>query len=249
MKRKAIDKLNKLTITGEVLTDFVQHLPLSAHVKDIKTGKYLLSNKTNSRIYGIEDEEEIIGLTVHDLDRKMYSKWGKEYAKIVYKLDREVKKKNYVVKDEGRVIFDSKGLLRLQTMIKIPVRGINNKIKCIFTFSQNLTDRIDHFDLFKLYLHQYLKKRDAIQSFLAHLQIDHFFYFDERKDCPSEKQVLVMLALSEQHNYKSVARLLNINYKTVESHIFQLKYKIIFGSLDKVIVQIRKRNWVSKIHD
>lgn len=243
MKRKSIDKLNKLKVTGEILTDFVQYLPLSAHVKDIKTGKYLLSNKTNSRIYGIEDEEEIIGLTVYDLDKRMQSKWGKEYAQTIYKLDREVSKKNYVVKDEGRVICDSKGLLRLQTMIKIPVRGINNKIKCIFTFSQNLTGCIDHWELFQLYLNKYQKKRDAIKLFLTHLQVDHYFHFNERKDCPSEKQVLVMLALAEQNNYKTVAKLLNVTYKTVESHIFQLKDKIVFGNLDKVIIQIRKKNW------
>lgn len=244
------DKLpNDVMISGDILSDIVQYLPHPAHVKDIKSGKYVLSNKENVEIYGIKKTNDIIGTTVHDLDTTMRPRWGGAYADVIDRLDYDVNDKSSTVTDKNRVLVNSEGLLRLQTMVKIPAKGFDNKPKAILTFSYNLLDHLNDYDLFQLYLNKYAKKSDAIKYFLKHLGVDEHFYFNERKNFPSEKQVLVMLTLAEQNNYKRVAAALDIAYKTVDSHILKLKNKIISGSLDHIVHQIRKRRHTSENED
>ncbi len=241
--------LNDVMISGDILSNIVQHLPHPAHVKDIKSGKYVLSNKENVEIYGIEKANDIIGTTVHDLDSKMRPRWGKVYVGVVDRLDYDVSDKSTTVTDKNRVLVNSEGLLRLQTMVKIPAKGFDNKPKAILTFSYNLLDSINDCGLFQLYINQYTRKTDAIKYFLKHLEADKHFYFNERKNFPSKKQVLVLLALAEHGNYKRVAAVLDIAYKTVESHILKLKNKITSGNLDQIIHQIRKRKCMGSNED
>ncbi len=91
-------------ISGDILSNIVQHLPHPAHVKDIKSGKYVLSNKENVEIYGIKKTNDIIGTTVHDLDCKMRPRWGKVYVGVVDRLDYDVREKNSTVTDKNRVL-------------------------------------------------------------------------------------------------------------------------------------------------
>ncbi len=235
---------SSLTITGDGLSDMVRYLPYPAHVKDIQSGKYMLSNQENVEIYGMDKVDDIIGMTVHDLDSRMRSRWGITYAKVIDQLDYEVNDKNTTRVDENRVLVNSEGLLRLQTMVKIPAQGFDNKPKAILTFSYDLLDRLNNNDLFQLYLKKYVKKYDAIKYFLIHLNIDEYFYSNQKKDFPSEKQILVMLALAEQRNYKRIAAQLNIAYKTVESHIAKLKEKITSGNLDQMVYRLRRRGHI-----
>lgn len=108
-----------LSISGESLIDLIQHLPNSAHLKDIKTGQYILSNKNNAKIYDFEDENKIIGLIVDDIENQ-------DYVNVVHQLDYQVIQQNSCVNDHCRLVHNRNGILRLQNMLKIPITGFDN---------------------------------------------------------------------------------------------------------------------------
>lgn len=228
-----------LSLNGDLLYNFINHLPHPWHIKEVETGKYILSNHANVKIYGLRNPDEIIGLTVHDLNHKM--QWGIQYIDLIEQLDQQTKKTREVMLDHDRVLVGDRGLLRLQTMVKVPLKGLDERVKAILTYSYNVVDRLTDFELFTLYLKQYQKKREAIKCFLIHINASKYFNLSLRNAMPSVKQVLVLIALSEHRNYKNAAKTLNISYKTLESHIVGIKNKLVNVGLDQIVFNIRNR--------
>jgi hypothetical protein len=231
--------IQDLSLSGDLLYNFIHHLPHPWHIKEVKTGQYILSNQANVKIYGLRNPDEIIGLTVHDLNHKM--QWGMQYIDLIEQLDQQTKKRKQVMLDNDRVLVGDRGLLRLQTMVKVPLKGLDERVKAILTYSYNVVDRLTDLELFTLYLKQYQKKREAIKYFLTHLNINRYFNLSIRNALPSMKQVLVLIALSAHRNYKNSAKTLNISYKTLESHIVGIKNKLVNVGLDQIVFNIRNR--------
>lgn len=55
---------------GDALEDFLQYFPQPAALKQFSTGKYELSNLLNAKSYGLSHANDLIGLTVHDIEKK-----------------------------------------------------------------------------------------------------------------------------------------------------------------------------------
>ena len=68
---------NSELISINIVEDIIFMHAGSAHLKDLKSGKYLISNLANARKVGLSTPEEVAGLTVWDLDQHMKQNWGK----------------------------------------------------------------------------------------------------------------------------------------------------------------------------
>lgn len=224
--------LDNLSIIGEELIDIIRYLPQSAHCKDIKTGKYILSNNTNAKIYEI-DASQLVGLAVDDIE-------DDEYVEVVKKLDSQVKIENSKIEDQPRIVVNRTGILRLQTMLKVPVRGLDRHSKYILTICNDVINKKTPYQLLNLYLMNYTRKVDAVQ-FLKHIKIDHYFKFHNKTDYPSVNQLIALLKLAEFSNYKLVSKALNVSYKSIESFILNIKNKMHHGTIEELLFYLNKK--------
>lgn len=238
--RRSLSKANMSEILRELefATHFVHYLSKPASIKESKTGNYVFANELAARAHGVNHPNELLGFTINDFA-------DSHYAAKMNQLDDELVQKKQPINDESKILVQSGGFLCLHTTVKIPVYGKNDHVQWILTFCDNWTNKLTDCELFNLYLSEYHNKKIAIQLFLQHLGIDKFFELNGKQNNPSEKQVLVLLALAEHGNYKLVARALNLAYKTVDSNIVQIRNKLVSASLDSLIAFLRKKKWLN----
>lgn len=124
-------------------------------------------------------------------------------------------------------------------MVKIPIKSRNNT-SYLLTWREKLTNNYSYTELLQLYLINFSNQTEAIKSFLIYLDLAKYFNCNQRKTSPSEQQLRIILALADNRNYKNIAQFLGIAYKTVEAHIYQLKHKLLFGSLEILVEELRK---------
>ena len=231
-----IDIPKKLSVSGDFLSSLIDIFPYPAHVKDILPGKYIFSNQKNAEIYGM-NSEDVIGMTVNDLNTLMQKNWDCKYPKTVEQLDYSVKENKEPVIDKERVILTKNGIIRLQNMTKVPVISLNHKVTAVFTFSEDLTGKADLFYVFSLYRKYYSRNRACLQ-FLNYLKLTDTFI-----KMPSVAEIYVLLAMREDNAQKGIAERINIKPKTVEDHVRHLREKLVSAiTLESLLVTLRNRN-------
>lgn len=228
----------RLKLSDSALFDFVESFSKPAHLKDPCSKEYFWSNYENLNVYGLNKPDEIIGLTVHDLDQFMKPYWGKEFAGQVGGLDDKVVNKNITVSVYNRTLVDKFGLLHIQNMTKTPILNNTNRVSGILTISSDITDNINLFYIFSKYRKIYKKKRDACIYFMKYLKIDSFFC-----DVLSEKEFVCMLHMIESNTYKGISNKMNVSRKTVETHIRHIICKLRSKTLNEILEYLRNRNY------
>ncbi len=211
---------NNFIIKGNILLDLVQSLPEPAHIKDAKTGKYIVSNKSNLEIYGLNDISQILGKTVRDLDSFMKPYWGSTFARRISDLDNKVCKYKKLIREIDRIFIAKSGLIHVQDMTKAPVFK-EQKVSAIFTHSHDKTKDVDLFRLFDIYLGKYESKLEARQYFCKYLKIDSFFY-----ELPSVAEIRFLLYGRNYNSINEIANRMNRSKATIESHISHVNTKI-----------------------
>lgn len=223
-------------LTDSALFDFIASFPDGAHLKCAQTGRYIFSNQHNLAVYGFSDPKQIEGLTVCDLDRFMRPHWGGAFARNIGCLDGKVIKQNRTIVDNERILLDRFGIIHIQNMVKTPLLSHDNQVSSILTTVFDITDQVNKFALFNVYKKIYPKKRQACLHFMQFLNIDTFFL-----EPLSEKQLDCLLWMLENNTYKSVAEKLQIDTKTVESHIRAINEKLKNISLIHLLEILRSR--------
>jgi hypothetical protein len=199
----------------------MQSLQCSAHVKDLRTGKYICSNLINVRKFGFNKPEDIVGATIHDLNDFMLPFWGKDVVPNAIKQEKEVLYTGKSTVDTDRAFLSKDGFVCIHHMTKTPIPSNTGIISSVFTMSENITDKLTLWQLWELYKKFYLiNKQAAIRMYLIHVGIFHLF-----SECPTEAEIRVLNARTQADSYKKIADLLNISIKTVESHICNLNRK------------------------
>ncbi|MCC2645719.1 MAG: hypothetical protein K0R94_1497, partial [Burkholderiales bacterium] len=87
----------------------MQSLECSAHVKDLKTGKYICSNLINVRKFGFEKPEDIIGETIYSLNEFMLPFWGEDILPDTIRQEYEVMYTGKPTVDTGRDFLTKDG--------------------------------------------------------------------------------------------------------------------------------------------
>ncbi len=234
-------KLPNFKLNNNALYDFVLAFPEPAHIKDPHSKKYICSNKHNLKVYGLDKPEQLVGLTVHDLDEFMKPYWGKEFANRIDNFDDIVLKKNTTFSDENRVFLDKFGLVHIQNMTKAPILNSRNKVSAILTTSFDITGRINRFIIFDKYREIYKKKREACLFLMRHMRIDMFF-----TEVLSEKEMLCLLHMTGNNAHKNLILKMNITNKTVESHIHNIINKLKSKTITEILEFLRSANQYGK---
>ena len=129
------------------------------------------------------------------------------------------------------------GIIKARNLIKMPIIGHHNKTVAIFAYDEDLTPRLNLFDLFSLYERYYLSKQ-AIKQFLGYWKVDTSF-----QEMPTHAETLAIIALSLDSRHKEVAKLLKITPRTVSCHTFSLHQKLKKGiDLHTLLGKIRNAN-------
>lgn len=218
------------------LFGFVRTLPNGAHLKDAKTGKYILANKTCSDIFAINEPENIIGLTAFDLDKFMRPYWGVDYAKEISDMDYRVRGLATPVFQHDDIFINAYNHICIQDIFKMPLMGTNNKVTAVLTILTDRTKQIDFFMLLNLYKKMYKDKSSGLIQFVKYLGLDAFFY-----DNLTEKEILCLLHMKSNQSYKNIADTLRISLKTVETHVSHIIAKLKAENLSAVLAYLR--NW------
>lgn len=244
-------KLNPNYYLIDWLSDFIETLPIGAHVKETQTGKYILCNGYDIVALGLTSKEEKIGLTAYDLFsehgvffRGQYLKknltpaiaaWQEEELRKIADLERQVQATQRPIQVQCLQIL-SNGFIQLEQSVKFPIPDRDNKkIIAILTYATDLTSQCDLLHLFQHY-RQYYPGPIAVELLSKYLEIDQYLYC-----LLTVREMQVLLALYQQLNRKKAARLLNISSNTLASHLQHLKeLKLTKPDLNEVLMQIRK---------
>ena len=215
--------------------EFVTELPCPAMLKDC-TGVYIRSNQKCADLFGMK-AEEVSGLTINSLDRKLKNKWEEGYSQHMEKLDYKVISHGEIEKDMDRILPVSAGFLRIQDSTKVPVlTPITKKVSGVITFSYDKTHEYDTLNLYRLYLKTYGNRSTATAVFLKVLKVNVFF-----NSAPSVREFETIIQIARSYKYLSVSEKLGIKEKTVEKYVASVKEKLIspdlFGALIEMLRQ------------
>src|ERR1700686_5306904 len=150
------------------LLDYMRTSSQAASIKSPESGKYIFSNAANTDLMGFASPDQPIGLTVRDLNFSR-SQQGNAWAEKIQGMDYLSQEKKCVVEDT-REYLNENGILVYKTTTKMPLIGIRGNVFGIVTFSRELTPRLSHRLLYRLYRNIYGKKI-AAKKFLSHLEI------------------------------------------------------------------------------
>lgn len=222
-------------LLDQFIDSMMQSLQCSAHVKDLKTGKYICSNLINVRKFGFSKPEDIVGATIHDLNDFMLPFWGKDILPNTIQQEYTVMHTGRPTIDKNRDFLTKDGFICVHYMTKTPIPNINGMASSVLTMSENITDKLTLEQLWDMYKKYYLmNKQVAIQKYLTHIGVFNLF-----NEYPTEAEIRILLARAKADSYKKIADLLGLSTKTVESHISNLRKKTKNLDLASVIYSIK----------
>ncbi|WP_158903680.1 LuxR C-terminal-related transcriptional regulator [Burkholderia sp. L27(2015)] len=218
--------------TESQLFDLIQKLPNPLNLKEPKSGKYVFANDPSAKQIGLESAEQMVGLTVRDLDFSQ-SESGNTLAEKIARMDSLVQQKKERVRDTAT--FFNRGVLVHETVIKFPARGSRGNVIGIYTFNQELTESLSHQTLYTQYK-KICGKNVAIKKLLQHLEVEPFFFTP-----PSEMELMVLLERVAGRSDKEIARTFDVSFRTINTHIARLRTKLQGDVLSGVVARLRRR--------
>lgn len=224
-------------ITENSLFELIQIIPNPVHIKDVQ-GKYIATNNQNLGTFGFRKAEELLGLSLDDLDYFMRQYWGKNFASSMRDFDAEAMIGDGKTIVKRKLFKDKNNFIRFQDVYKIPYfcKQYSNKVSFIITLSVELTDKLKLIELYNKYRALHCCKTDAMKYFLEYLGITGFFY-----EQLTEKELLCLLCARQNQAHKHIANNLGVTIKTVEAHVANIAGKLKNHSLHDVFAFLRDR--------
>jgi hypothetical protein len=213
-------------LSDSALIDMIRCFPTPVGYKEADTGRYVASSLANARMFGIEDPDQLIGLTIHDVQFRQ-QKWGARYADLICKLDFCAQDSKHPVYCRQRFL-DGDGNAQFLEITKIPVMNMRRNVMGIVTFGTDRTVELTASQLYCLYTDFYLGS-EAVQRVLIRLNLHTLFVSP-----PTDTQFRVLLYRAERYSIKEISRFLGLSPRTVDSHLRALRNKIAGGDLSRV---------------
>ncbi len=226
-----------INCSGEFLSDFLESYPHASYVRDACTRKHLLANHYEVICSGLESINDLIGATPHEIwiddvhQRK--PKLGLDSTVICSEHNNVRRTEEF----EKRLLYTGRsvsfnclyilfnGLVDLSSVIKIPISDANNKkIIAFLTFYQDLTPQQPLDKLFGFYQEFFLSKREAIQHWLRHVELDNCF---DPLSPLTGKEVQILLAMCKDSQCKALAQQFDISVATMSNHITHIREKVV----------------------
>jgi hypothetical protein len=214
-----------------LLFDFMSASSQPASIKSPESEKYIFSNAANTDLMGFACQDQLIGLTVRDLNFSR-SQQGNAWAEKIQRMDCLSQQKKCVVEDTDKYLNEN-GILSYKITTKLPLVGIRGNVLGIVTFSQDLTHRLSHRLLYEQYK-QICGKKIAIQRTLRHLEIESYFHVP-----PTEAELLNLIQRATGKIDKDIAGAQGVSKRTIDTHFANLRAKLKGEVLRSVISHLR----------
>ncbi|RTL02719.1 MAG: hypothetical protein EKK57_01180 [Proteobacteria bacterium] len=202
------------------IEDLVHNIGGHSLLKDTSTNKYITANTTHVKVYGFTQPSDITGYDIWELNNLMSRMW-EDNAKQVNLFDKEVCYTKKTITHPRRVWLNANGYIWMHSLRKVPVTNTVNNVVAILSIGDDLTNTLTLKELYDYYLHFYIDKKIARRKFLEHVRIIQYFH-----EMPTDAELRVLIARSQNHVNKIVANNLNFQLSTVQFYINQLKQKI-----------------------
>lgn len=222
-------KLNEIDVFS-----FVESFSGGAHIKDACTGNYLHTNMPNLSAYDFQRHDELLGLSIKDLNALMTEYWTSEFAKNVKKMDEYVHKTAQPITHTQIKFVDRNGLIHINDMTKLPIFSSGKKVSAILTMSLKSEEYPTRQVLWQYYKSTYKSAKKASYYFMKYLNIHKFFY-----TTLTEKELMTLCYMIEDRAYKYLAAGMKVSLKTVETHLENIKSKLKNVELLDVVVHLR----------
>ena len=201
------------------MEELIPQLDSPAHLKDVKSGRYIITNQSHAKIYGLSSSSELLGMTIHDLDCFMHKYWGNNVDEM-NKIESSIINSGSSVRKNARSWLNIDGHLWVHNVIKTPIRNNLGKISAILTITDTLNTQLPRHEIFNIYLSHYKSSQIAIIKFLEQHNILRYFV-----QLPTKAELNILLTKIKLTHNKLVAQNLYISLKTVETHMTHLYQK------------------------
>lgn len=232
-----------ISISENVLHDYLVAHPYGTHIKDANNGNYLLCNPPTLKVFGLKNPKDLIGQNIAHIDKYMRPYWGQKYAQEIAKMDYQVKTLAKIVKRKKDIFINrSNHEVYIQDLLKLPLIGRNNQVTAIVTIATDRTKEADPFALLNLYREMYPNQTIGLVNFVKFLSLSDFF----QKNL-TYKEIVCLLHMRINPAYKNIAKKLNISAKTVETHVSNIISKLKHAQLAEVLSHLRNQKNAPKI--
>ncbi|MCL5260630.1 MAG: LuxR C-terminal-related transcriptional regulator [Gammaproteobacteria bacterium] len=213
MKIKYKNILVKSKTKYNINIDPLLHIPANVYWKDLN-GIYLGCNEQNASDTGLSNSKDYVGLSIYDISKP-------DTAKIIDNTDRRI----MVTGRTECTLEYSDALLTKEGVyfsLKMPLYTVNNLTVGMLGISFRLNEN-------NLITTAEALKNIQITSGLSIIS-DTFFRISAAKYLLhqaglSPKETKILFGLCEGKSAKEIAKILNISYRTVETHIEHIKLK------------------------
>jgi hypothetical protein len=241
-----LTKMPDFLDSEDKLVNFVATMPFSAHLRDIKTDKFILANNEQAKNHGLKQANDIIGKTTRDCYAMSKINAARLQASIplVEKNYMLFKAANFQVEQEKQSItflentLAGSGFIFTGKIFKYPLLNQQGKTMAVFTFAIETTKGLDLSIVYRLYK-EYFPKKIAVQQILTYLQIASYF-----TQAPTDMELTVLLKMREISAHKSLAQALHVKLVTIESHLQHLREKLIGINLDQLLTHLRNFHYI-----
>jgi len=217
------------------LTSLIEGYPHSASFKTQDTGRYLYANHRFADDVGFAHPDELIGLTVHDLQFARTPS-GSAQARALAQLDFEACEKREMARRCFAFCKTDSGKLQFDEVLKLPVTGRHNTILGVVTLQNDLTHTLSPTQVYQAYRCCY-QGAEAISRTLQFLGIEHCFTVN-----PTEAPFKILLARAERLSTKQIAQQLGISPRTVDYQIDSLRNRLLDGDLRRVLRLVKRES-------
>ncbi|MCH8568845.1 MAG: PAS domain S-box protein [Balneolales bacterium] len=131
---KRVTVENKLKEERNLLRTIIDISPDSIYLKDIN-GRKILANKMDCRYCGVENEEELLSKTDHDI-------YPKDIADVLYADDQKVLVHGEEILNKEESFVDKNGEKIWLLTSKIPLKNSEGRITGLVGVGRNITDRV-----------------------------------------------------------------------------------------------------------
>lgn len=245
MQNDLVDKIMWESL-NHYFTELSNFSCFSTHLKDAKTGKYIVSNPFQAKNFGFDSPNSVIGLTALDLTERLveaqtslqyFRDYKDKFARQieeVHGFDNQVLINRLPVAGGCSLLSLETGFVHIIKTIKAPLFDSHQRVAAILSLDYDLTPHHDLPSLLDLYL-QYFPPRCAIQKILNYLSINTCF-----SELPTQREFKTLLFMCRNQSSKHIARHLNISHRTADEYKHRLRCKA-KTSLSNLLEKLRTR--------
>lgn len=208
-----------LSALGEFLVKLGENARFAMNVKDLKTGKFCLTNPICSNQWGLTPQE------MHGMDNREAMSRVTGFKNLDANIGIIYKNEQEAIQDQTQKSYQLtnllyNGFISLKELILIPVFGRGASPIAIASLGLDVTPYANLLYLLNAY-EQFYKKSQAVKKLSEYLKLDTYFHTPLNRG-----ELSTLLAMIQDHRAKKIAAFFKISPKTIRFYIYLLQDKL-----------------------